>query len=384
MGGGIFNTEYFLGVDMWWMIGFSFVLSVLSIPVIIIICKHYGFYDSTDERKIHKGNIPRLGGVGIIFAFITSSLTYFIVSPANKVTHVLPLIIAGSIIFIFALADDFLNLKAIFKLLVQILAVSIVVLNGYRFKQICGWILPDYISYPFTFFWMLGIINAFNLIDGLDGLCGGLSFLIISSLGIIFFNSARATAAICFMLSAAILGFLVYNKPQAKIFMGDCGSQFIGFMISALPLYYSTPNFEYNKVLVMIVLTSIPILDTIAAIWRRAREHTSFMTADSRHIHHKLITLGFSKVQTLLFLLGIQIFLCLASGLGMYLKKEKGAILLIIVFVFMILFYSSIHFIYYAVIKTHPVDINAIRNDNSELSIKLDKIKSDKSKTEEK
>ena len=130
----------------------------------------------------------------------------------------------------------------------------------------------------------------------------------------------------------------------------------------------------------MIVLVSIPMLDTIAAMWRRTREHRSIMSPDSRHIHHKLIALGFTKVQTLVFLLSIQVFICLAAGLGMYLREEKGAILLSLVFVFMVAFYSSIHFIYYTVTNKNPVDIKTIQEDDSSLTLSLgkDKAKSDK------
>lgn len=358
---------------MWWMVACSFIVSVCVIPLIILMCKHFGWYDTQDERKIHKGNIPRLGGVGIVIGFLIPCITFFVISTQNTVYHVLPIIIAGLIIFIFALADDFFNFKAMFKLVFQLIAVFIVLFSGYRFKQICNITLPIWLSYIITFFWMIGIINAYNLIDGLDGLCGGLSFLVLGSLGVIFIRSARPTAGVCFMMAAAISGFLVYNKPKAKIFMGDGGSQLMGFMISALPLYYSTSNFEYNKFLVMIVLVSIPMLDTIAAMWRRTREHRSFMSPDSRHIHHKLIALGFTKVQTLIFLLSIQTFLCLAAGLGMYIKEDKGAILLSVVFVFMVAFYSSIHFIYYTVTKDHPVDITVLQNDDSSIDLKIKK-----------
>lgn len=359
---------------MWWMVAFSFCISVIIIPIIILFCKRFKLYDEQDERKIHKGHIPRLGGLGIIIAFTISSLTYFIVSPSNSISHVSPIIVAGTVIFIFALADDFFNFKAYFKLIFQVISVLIVILSGFRFKQICNIELPLWVSYVLTFFWMIGIINSYNLIDGLDGLCGGLSFLTIGSLGIIFIRSARPSAGVCFMMAAAILGFLVYNKPKAKIFMGDGGSQLMGFMISALPLYYSTPNFEYNKFLVMLVLVSIPMLDTIAAMWRRTREHRSFMSPDARHIHHKLIVLGFTKLQTLIFLLSVQICLCLAAGLGMYIKEDKGSILLSVIFVFMIVFYSSIHFIYYAVTNHKPVDISVLQNEsNSKRNEKKDK-----------
>lgn len=361
---------------MWWMIAFSFVVSAGIIPLIILLCKKKGWYDTTDERKIHKGNIPRLGGVGIMMGFISSTMIYFIVSPSNNINHVLPIIIAGLIIFIAALLDDFFNFKAKIKLILQLAATIIVLCNGFRFKYIFNWQLPLWFSYILSFFWIIGIINALNLIDGLDGLCGGLSLLIIGSLGIIFFCAeeinTRSSAAVCFMMAAAILGFLIWNKPPAKIFMGDGGSQVMGFMIAVLPLFDSTPNFNYNKLLVMFVLVSIPALDTIAAMWRRIREHRSFMSPDSRHIHHKLIGLGFTKVQTLIFLLSIQTCLCIATGLGMYLRKDKGAILLIVVFVFMIAFYSSIHFIYYTVTKNNPIDIKDLQDETSAKKSKLE------------
>lgn len=350
---------------MWWMTGLAFILSAVFIPLIILLCRHFNWYDVVDERKIHTGNIPRLGGLGVILAFTISCLVYYFAFKELELSHILPIIIAGSIIFIFALADDFFNFKALLKLLFQIIATVIVLASGFRFKQICGWELPLWFSYVLTFFWMIGIINAYNLIDGLDALCGGLSFLVLVSLGIIFVRSAAPFATICFIMAASVAGFLLYNKPKAKIFMGDGGSQFLGFMIAVLPLYYSTPNFEYNKLLVMIVLVSIPMLDTIAAMWRRTREHRSFLSPDSRHIHHKLIALGFSKVQTLLFLLLIQVILCLATGLGMYLKEFHGTILLIVIYFFMIVFYSSIHFIYYTVTNRQSVSIEDLQNDTA-------------------
>lgn len=331
---------------MWWMVLASFCGSVIAIPIVIALCRRFAWYDSVNERKIHKGNVPRLGGVGIVLSFTISALIYFGYTPTARITHVLPLIIASLIIFLFGVLDDFLTFRGIFKLLVQVIAALIVICNGYRFKQIGAIELQTWFSYLLTFCWIIGIINSFNLIDGLDGLCGGLSFLILGALGIIFLRSARPTAAICFMLAAAIAGFLVYNKPKAKIFMGDGGSQMIGFMIASLPLYSSTSNFEYNKFLVMVVLVSIPLLDTISAMWRRTREHRSFFSSDSRHIHHKFLYLGCTRVQTLVILLIFQTILCCAAGLGMFLKDFHGTVLLILIFVFMVTFYSTLHFIF--------------------------------------
>lgn len=337
---------------MWIMVFASFCVSALLIPLIIRICNKKGIYDSIDERKIHKGNIPRLGGIGIIISFSLCMIIYFGFSPNNTLSHVMPIIISSLLIFIFGILDDLCNLRARFKLIVQIGATIVVLVNGFRFKQICAWEIPVVLSYVITFFWIIGIINALNLIDGMDGLCGGLSLFILGALGIIMLRSARPTAGVCFMMCGAITGFLLYNKPDAKIFMGDGGSQFMGFMIAVLPLYSSTSNFEYNKFLVSLVLVSIPVLDTIAAMWRRMREHRSIMSPDSRHIHHKLIALGLSKKQALVILLILQTVLCCGAGLGMYLQEFHGTLLLLAIAVFMITYYSTLHYIFTAVWKS--------------------------------
>ena len=329
---------------MWWMVGFSFLISVCLIPLIILFCKHFNLYDFVDKRKIHTGEIPRLGSVGFVPAFCLASIIYFHFSIAASGHDLMPLIIAGCIIFIFGLIDDIVNLRGFIKLLFQSIAAFIVVWSGHRFTQICFIQLSPVGGSILSFCWIIGIINAFNLIDGIDALCGGISFLILNSLGIIFYRSARPTAAICFILAASVAGFLVYNKPKAKIFMGDGGSQFLGFMAAALPLYKSTWNFEYNKFLVILVLVSIPLLDTVAAMWRRTREHRSFFSPDRSHIHHKLMNIGFTPKQVLLILLSIQSLLCLSSGLAMYLQESKGAILLCVTFAFMLLLFTIIHY----------------------------------------
>ncbi len=329
---------------MWWMCGLSLLLSASIIPVVIFFCRKYGIYDTPNQRKIHTGNIPRLGSLGFVPAFVISVILYFSFFTKYSLGYVLPIVIAGFIIFLFGVIDDFLNLRAKFKLFVQMIAAFIIVSSGYRFTRICDWILPLWISYLLTFCWIIGVVNSFNLIDGLDGLCGGLSFLVIGTLGIIFYRSAQSTSAICFIMCAAILGFLIYNKPRAVIFMGDGGSQFLGFMVAALPLYQSSDNYEYNKFLIMVLLASIPLLDTIAAIWRRTREHRSFFTPDRAHLHHKLMNIGYSTAQILFILLSLQLLLCIISCIAMYFQNFHGAILLCIGLIIISAFFCIIHF----------------------------------------
>jgi UDP-GlcNAc:undecaprenyl-phosphate GlcNAc-1-phosphate transferase len=144
--------------------------------------------------------------------------------------------------------------------------------------------------------------------------------------------------------------------------MGDNGSQYMGFMIAAVPLYYSTDNFEYNKFLIMLILVAIPMLDTVAAIWRRVRDHRPIMSPDRAHLHHKLLNLGYTRKQAMEMLLLIQCMLCIAVCLAMYLSRSKGAILLLVVFAFMLMFFSIIHFTNRAVLRQKRMDELGIKN----------------------
>lgn len=319
-------------------------ISLISMPIIIAICKRNNLYDYSDERKIHSGNIPRLGGVGIFISFAISAFLYLLLSKNISARSSLPILIAAFIIFSFAIIDDVFNLPALVKLIVQLIAVGIVTIKGYRFTQIFGWELPTPISFILTYGWILGVINAYNLIDGLDGLCGSLSITTITTLGIIYALSGNYEYGICFVLAGAIFGFLCFNWPPAKLFMGDNGSQFLGFMIATIPLYTTGDIFEYNKFIIMIILTAFPVFDTIAAIWRRIRDKRPIMSADRSHLHHKLLNIGYSKKTALYIIVFIQLLVCGTVIISYFLGAEKGSALLLEVAAFMILFFSLIHF----------------------------------------
>ncbi|MBR5401980.1 MAG: undecaprenyl/decaprenyl-phosphate alpha-N-acetylglucosaminyl 1-phosphate transferase [Treponema sp.] len=322
----------------------SVVLSLVSMPIIIHFCNKHSLYDYHDERKVHSGNISRLGGVGIIFAFFVSTVLYVVFTTQLDILKTLPILLAALIIFIFGFLDDIKTLTAWFKLLVQLAASALVTFNGYRFTQIFGWVLPLPISYILTFGWILGVINAYNLIDGLDGLCGSLSFTAVTTLGVLYTLSNNMEAGICFILAGAIFGFLCFNWPPAKLFMGDEGSQFLGFIIAVIPLYTSSDIFEYNKFLIMLILTAFPVFDTIAAIWRRLRDKKSIMSPDRSHLHHKLLNIGYTKKQALHLIVFIQTLLCGMVILSFFIGKLKGTAMLLEGFIFMVIFFSVIHY----------------------------------------
>ena len=344
--------------------GIAFVLCVLLTVLVMFVCKKYSLYDSVSARKIHSGKIPRLGGVAFAVSFFICTIICFKIDKGLLIKNMWPLIASGTLIFVFGIIDDLIEMRAIFKLLVQLAATLILVLNGFKIRRIFSWQLPDYISYCLTFFWILGIINAFNLIDGLDGLCGTLSLCALVIYGILFINNKyEEGAAICFILSASLVGFLCFNWPPAKIFMGDGGRQFLGFMIATIPLYsINAENLEYNKFIIQLLVVAIPMLDTIAAIWRRIRDHRPIMSPDRLHLHHKLLNIGFTKTHTLYLLLGIQIFICtnifLASRI---MSKRQAALLLFLIYIFIIAFFCVIHYTNRAVLRRITLE-NQLRN----------------------
>ena len=345
-------------MTMYIFTGISVLLSLILMPIIINFCKKFKLYDYQNNRKIHSGNIPRLGGVGIVSAFFISAVLYINYTDDIELSQHLPILISGFIIFAFAILDDIITLPAVAKLLVQLVAVFIVTFNGYRFTQILGWKLPVPISYVLTFGWILGVINAYNLIDGLDGLCGTLSITTVTTLGIIYTLSGNTEASLCFILAGAIFGFLCFNWAPAKIFMGDNGSQFLGFMIATIPLYSSTDVFEYNKFFIMITLAAFPVFDTIAAIWRRLRDKRPIMSADRAHLHHKLLNLGYSKLQALYLVAFLQTLVCISIVVSYSLGAQKGFALIAETLSFLTLFFGFIHF--------HNRKANLLRNASKE------------------
>ena len=326
------------------------ILSIVSMPVIIKICKKFSLYDYQNARKIHSGNIPRLGGVGIFLAFIIAAVAFIGINKVDNFNKILPIMIAGTIVFTFALLDDLLTLPALAKLIVQLIAVSVVVFNGFRFKQIFSWVLPTPVSLILTFCWILGVINAYNLIDGLDGLCGSFSISTICTLGILYTFTGNPESILCFILAASIFGFLCFNWPPAKLFMGDAGSQFLGFMISVFPLFSSDNVFEFNKFLIMIVITAFPVFDTIAAIWRRIRDKKPIMSPDRSHLHHKLLNMGYSKKSALYLLCFLQILLCGSVIISYFLGAKRGMALLLESTAFVTLFFCFVHYTNRAII----------------------------------
>ncbi len=314
-------------------------LSLVLTPLVIRLAKFIGVIDKPDERKIHKIPTPRMGGLAPFVSFFsTCLLVYFFVPGFNMQGFMSPLswlTISVSLIIILLLGvfDDILILKPGKKFFVQFIAASLVYSSGIRFSSFSlpfsyGIINIGILSYPLTVIWVIGITNAFNLIDGLDGLAAGIAA--ISSLtitAIAFLHNDTTTAVICLALTGSLIGFLRYNFNPAKIFLGDSGSLFIGFTLALLSIQSATKGSTVFSILLPVLVIGIPVFDTLMSMLRRMLnwflpEHTlkssilnkihSMFLPDKRHIHHQLLASGFSQRQVvfLLYLVSCTFGIC--------------------------------------------------------------------------
>ena len=338
-----------------------FLLSVFFVFGLIIMARRMGWYDQHDERKIHDGQIPRLGGVGFASAYIILAAGLSI----SGITHslgarIIPVLVAMPLVLIFGVVDDFHPLRPRHKLLVQSIASVLVMAAGYSFDHLTfaplgldvdfGWF-----RFPLTFLWLVGVTNAINLIDGVDGLAGGVSALIALSFALIFSAKGNAGSALLSVtLAASIGGFLVFNAPlpKAKIFMGDGGSQFLGFTLALMPILDSGERGTNLSLPFAAALLLIPIFDTFSAIWRRLRDGRRIDSPDRAHMHHKLMNLGFDArgvdavVYSLQIALGVLVY---------YSATETGLqplFFLSAAYALGAAFFVSIHYINRAAMKT--------------------------------
>jgi len=334
------------------LIGFAgaLLLSAISMPLIIKVAQKRELYDAVDERKIHTGNIPRLGGLGIFISFLIVLLAYGILSQTGFETggHFWALALCMFLVYAVGFIDDLVDLRARYKFIVELSGAVFLVALGFRFYSIAlpfqlGSIaIPSYISYPLTVIWILGVTNALNLIDGMDGLAGGVSAFTAAVFGVFFLLGGDFGAAfICFTIMGSIFGFLIVNLPPAKIFMGDSGALFLGFSLSILPLIGPGAGHSEIGFVPAVTVLLIPIYDTFSAIIRRTRAGLSVFSPDKLHLHHKLLDLGLSVRGALGVIYSAQVFLCLIALSGLVLPAGISFFLNIAVWlIYAALFYA--------------------------------------------
>ncbi len=313
-----------MGVEfyMWliYIIGFaaSLGLALGLTPLVKKFAFKVGAVDVPNARKVHTRIMPRLGGLGIYLAFIVA---FFIVLPfipetfsVREANFIKAFLVGGTMILLLGALDDRFDLSAKLKFLVQI-ATACVVVFGFDIKLEFANIpfhsyssVESWIAIPFTILWIVGVTNAINLIDGLDGLAAGVSAIAIGTIAVMAFLMGNTVVALlCLLLLGSIIGFLYFNFHPAKIFMGDSGALFLGFSLALLSLL-GFKQIAIVSFLTPLILIGVPLSDTLFAIVRRWVQKKPIFSPDKGHLHHCLRELGFSHRQTVLIIYGIAAF----------------------------------------------------------------------------
>ncbi|HZL82761.1 MAG TPA: MraY family glycosyltransferase [Candidatus Deferrimicrobium sp.] len=298
-----------------WSFLAALALSLVLTPLFIKLGLRLGITDKPADtaevnidgqrRRVNRKVTPRTGGIAIVIAFIIS--VFFFDSLTMQLKGIL---VGGGIVFIGMLLDDMFDIPAVLKLLIQSVAAIVVIAFGVRVTALTNFLHGGFFQLGIagiilTYFWIVGITNALNLIDGLDGLAGGVAALIF--LAMFFFAALKGMAtmgAILVALLGAVLGFLVFNYNPAKVFLGDAGSEFLGFMIASLSVYGALKLPTTVMLVVAVFALGIPIAETVSSIFRRAARHQSPMKGDNGHFHYLLLFRGWSqrRITTLYYL----------------------------------------------------------------------------------
>lgn len=294
-----------------------------------------------NSRSIHTTPIPRLGGVAIFLAFNTGLMLLLIAyeqmgrNPEALKLMLLKIMPAAGVMFTLGLLDDVFDLKAWMKFAVQVAAAMMLYNNGLRIQElqflsslgVTG--LGTAVSIGLTILWVVGITNAFNLIDGLDGLAAGSAFFATSAVFVVALLAGNTPVALITVgLVAAITGFLRFNFHPASIFLGDSGSLFMGFMLSAVALAGVQKSPTLVAVALPVVACGLPILDTTVAIMRRLLSGKPVFSSDREHIHHKLMDRGLSQRQVVIMLYGVS---ALCAFLSLFLLAPGGGALALVI-----------------------------------------------------
>ncbi|MFZ3578962.1 glycosyltransferase family 4 protein [Virgibacillus sp. DJP39] len=291
----------------------TLVIALILTPLVIKMSIRIKATDEPNYRKAHVTPTPTLGGIAIFLSFLGGLL---ILQPSSDF-H-LPVIIGATIIILLGIFDDLYNLSPKAKLVGQIAAAFIVVSwGGLQIEFINlpfgGQIGFGFLSSIVTIVWIIAITNAINLIDGLDGLAAGVSAIALFTIaGMAVLTGQVYVATMALVLFFSIMGFLRYNFNPAKIFMGDTGALFLGFMISVLAIL-GFKNITIVSFVIPIFILGVPISDTIIAIIRRRVNNKPMSSPDSSHLHHRLMQSGFTHKQTVLFIYSLSIMFSVAA-----------------------------------------------------------------------
>ncbi|NMB08351.1 MAG: undecaprenyl/decaprenyl-phosphate alpha-N-acetylglucosaminyl 1-phosphate transferase [Tissierellia bacterium] len=319
----------------------SMIISLIMTPQIRKLAIKVGAVDiPKDNRRVHKKPMPLMGGLAMYISIIITSLIFL---PIDKT--LISIIIGGTIILISGMIDDIKELSPRMKFLFQIIAAVVLIIGDVKIEAITNPFTKTsklldlgVFSIPITIFWIVGITNTLNLIDGLDGLAAGVAM--ISSLSFLAVANKFNYIPVIIMssiIAGSCLGFLPYNFNPAKIFMGDTGALFLGFLLAALSIEGVMKSVATIAVVVPIIILGVPIFDTTFAIFRRLLNGRSIAEADKGHLHHRLLAMGYSQKKTVLILYSISAVFGVCATLIAKANSKRGVIMAIVLFIITIL-----------------------------------------------
>ena len=311
-----------VGVTFAVLMAMVVVMSV--IPLLTRLARRVGLVDEPDCRKQHEGCIPLIGGLAMYCGFIAGMCLLY-TTPWLKYPS---LVFGGLMLVLVGMLDDLLELRKRVRIPAQVAAALLMVVIGGKVLRDLGWLgFGDLLSLsvlaiPFTIFCTVGVVNAVNMSDGLDGLAGGLVLVTFGSLAYLAYDSGSTRDLdVLLLLMACIVGFLIFNArspwcKRAKVFMGDAGSMFLGFALARFLIDFSLGDQRIMHPVIALWIFAVPLMDTVAVMLRRIMTGHSPFSADRKHLHHLLLSMGLSVGQTVLLIWGLAVVLALIGILG--------------------------------------------------------------------
>ncbi len=323
----------------------SMLLALVVTPVVIWLAQRLKAVDRPGVRTVHTRPTPRIGGVSIFLSAISLILAVLFLNNAvgdafrNVKPQLVTLLGSASFVFIIGLVDDLKGLPARFKLMAELLAAGSLCLAGVHVSSVAiteQWTLYlGLLGWPLTILWIVGITNAVNLSDGLDGLAAGISAVACGTIAVFAIYGGNVVMAVLMLaLLGSLSGFLFFNFNPAKIFMGDCGSLFVGFVLASASVLCATKSATLVGLALPVLALGIPIFDTLLSILRRFLERRSIFAPDRGHFHHRLIELGLKQRHVVLIIYGVTL---LSAGLGMFMLVTRDGSSLIVFFCLLLL-----------------------------------------------
>lgn len=320
---------------------FALIGTVLFTPVSILLAKKFDVMDYPRARKVHRQPLPRWGGIGIYAGFFLGLLLVYLLFPSfgallhfrtgDLLKQMTGIVFGATLVFALGLFDDKKNIRAVSKLLVQIIAAYVAMDYGVRISGLALPFFNGFLQFPIwlgqvlTVFWIIGFMNTINLADGLDGLAAGIVAIASGTFFVVALLQAQTSSAVMLSkgltlaailaagLTGACLGFLLFNFHPARVFMGDSGALFLGFMLSAISTIGTLKSTAIMAIFIPIMVVALPITDVALSIFRRMRQGMGLMQPDKDHIHHRLLRYGWTHREVVLLLYIFTLLLSIGS-----------------------------------------------------------------------